>query len=97
MNWLKVTKTNVNPSRPTVHSKRCIKITIKLSFYFHIFCGASQGFMKFFKALIKHFKAAQRSVKMKIYVNFLSASASAFVCVGTMNFTLALELELFSF
>ena len=32
--------------------------------------GASKGFMKAFKALIKPFQALQRSVKLQIQVNF---------------------------
>ena len=34
-------------------------------------CGASKGFMKALKALIKPFGAPQRSVKIKIKLNFL--------------------------
>ena len=35
-------------------------------FIFTLFCGASQGFMKAFKAFIKPFEVPQRSVKIKI-------------------------------
>ena len=43
---------------------------IKLNFYFHTLCGASKGFMKVLKAFIKPFEAPQRSVKIKIELNF---------------------------
>ena len=33
---------------------------------FTLLCGASKGFMKVFKAFIKHFEAPQRGVKIKI-------------------------------
>ena len=35
-------------------------------FIFTLLCGASKGFIKAFKALIKPFEAPQRSVKIKI-------------------------------
>ena len=41
------------------------------------FCGASKGFIKALKAIkafIKLFEASQRSVEIKIQVNFLSSS-----------------------
>ena len=41
-----------------------------LKFSFPLLCGASNGFMKALKAVIKPFEAQQRSVKIKIYVNF---------------------------
>ena len=37
-----------------------------------IFVMPEKTFMKVFKALVKHFKAPQRSVKIKIYVKFFS-------------------------
>ena len=42
-------------------------------FNFTLLCGASKGFMKAFKAFINHFESPQRSVKMKIQVNFISS------------------------
>ena len=39
-------------------------------FIFTLLCGASKGFMKALKAFIKPFKVQQRSMKIKIYVNF---------------------------
>ena len=39
-------------------------------FIFTFLCGATKGFMKAFKAFIKPFEAPQRSVKIKILVNF---------------------------
>ena len=35
-----------------------------------LFCGASKGFMKAFKAFIKPLEAAQRSVKIKVKLIF---------------------------
>ena len=35
-------------------------------FAFTLLCGASKGFIKAFKALIKPFEASQRSVEIKI-------------------------------
>ena len=43
---------------------------LTLNFIFTLLCGASKGFMKALKAFIKPFKVAQRSVKVKIQVNF---------------------------
>ena len=43
-------------------------------FIFTLFCGASKGFMKAFKAFIKPFEAPQRIAKIKISPNFLSSS-----------------------
>ena len=39
-------------------------------YIFTLLCGASKGFIKAFKAFIKPFGASQRSVKIKISVNF---------------------------
>ena len=39
-------------------------------FIFLLLCGALKGFMKALKAFIKPFEAPQRSVKIKIEVNF---------------------------
>ena len=39
-------------------------------FIFALFCGASKAFMKAFKTFIKPFETPQRSVKIKIKVNF---------------------------
>ena len=39
-------------------------------FILALLCGASEGFMKALKAFIKPFEAPQRSVKIKIGVNF---------------------------
>ena len=38
---------------------------------FTLLCSASKGFMKAFKGFIKPFEAPQKSVKMKVQVNFL--------------------------
>ena len=50
-------------------SESCIEIKI---FIFTLLCGASKCFMKAFKAFkaLKAFEAAQRKVKIKIYLNF---------------------------
>ena len=37
---------------------------------FTLLCGASKGFMKALKAFIKYFEEPQRSVKIKIELNF---------------------------
>ena len=47
-------------------SQSYIKIKINLSFIFTLLCGASKGFMKASKAVIKPFEAPQRSVNIKI-------------------------------
>ena len=39
-------------------------------FIFTLLCGASKGFMKALKAFIKPFEVPQRSVKIKILINF---------------------------
>ena len=39
---------------------------VTLIFIFTLLCGASKGFMKAVKALIKPFEAPQRIVKIKI-------------------------------
>ena len=39
-----------------------------------LFCGASEGFMKAFKACINPFEVPQRSVKINIELNFFSSS-----------------------
>ena len=36
-------------------------------FIFTLLCGALKGFMKAFKAFIKHFEVPQRSEKLKIF------------------------------
>ena len=43
-------------------------------FIFTLLCGASKGFMKALKVFIKPFEAPQRSVKIKIELNFFSSS-----------------------
>ena len=43
-------------------------------FIFTILCGASKGFMKTLKAFIKLSEAPERSVKIKISVNFFFLS-----------------------
>ena len=43
----------------------CINMIINSNFIFKLFCGASEGSMKAFKVLLKHFEAPQRSVKIK--------------------------------
>ena len=37
---------------------------------FTLLCGASKGFMKALKTIIKYYEAPQRSVKIKIELNF---------------------------
>ena len=39
-------------------------------FIFTLLCGASKGFIKALKAFIKPFEVPQRSVKIKILINF---------------------------
>ena len=39
-------------------------------FIFTLLCGVSKGFIKVLKAFIKPFEVPQRSVKIKILVNF---------------------------
>ena len=51
-------------------SGSCSKTKIYLNFYFHTSLWRLKGFMKAFKVFIKPFEAPQRSVKIKIYVNF---------------------------
>ena len=55
-------------------SETCIKIKIKVNFYFCSSLCASKGFVKASKAFIKPFDAPQTSVKMRIEVNFLFRS-----------------------
>ena len=43
-------------------------------FIFTLLCGASKGFMNALKTFIKPFEARQRSVKIKIQLNFFSSS-----------------------
>ena len=52
----------------------CFKMKKTEIFIFTLLCGVSKGFIKVFKAFIKPFEASQRSVKIKISVNFFSAS-----------------------
>ena len=56
----------INPSRPNPGRRE----KISEIFIFTLLCGASKGFMKAFKAYIKPFEAPQRSVKIKIKLNF---------------------------
>ena len=42
----------------------------ELNFIFTLHCGASKGFMKALKDFIKPFEASQRSVKIKLKLNF---------------------------
>ena len=37
-----------------------------------LLCGASKGFIQAFKAFIKPYETPQRSVKIKININFLN-------------------------
>ena len=39
-----------------------------------LLCGAAKGFMKAFETFIKPFEAPQRSVKIKIQLNFFTLS-----------------------
>ena len=52
----------INPSRPDPGRRE----KINLIFLFTLLSGASKGFMKTLKALIKPFGTPQRSVKIKI-------------------------------
>ena len=45
-----------------------------------LLCGAAKGFMKAFETFIKPFEAPQRSVKIKIQLNFFSSSK-----IGTLR------------
>ena len=56
-------------------SESCMKIKIYLIFIFTILCGASTGLMKAFKAFIKPFETPQRSMKIKLCVNFFPSFA----------------------
>ena len=57
-------------------SESCIEIKIKLNFFFHTSLWCLKKFyeglkdFKSLKAFIKHFEAPQRSVKIKIQLNF---------------------------
>ena len=56
MKWVN----QINPSRPNPGRRKNIK-------FIFILCGAYKGFMK---AFIKPFEAPQRSVKIKVKLNF---------------------------
>ena len=48
-------------------------LSVKInSFFFTLLCGASKGFTRDFKALIKPFEESQRSGNMKISVTFFN-------------------------
>ena len=49
-------------------------IYVKIIFIFILLCGASKGFMEDLKAFMKPFGAPQGSIKIKIWVMFLSSS-----------------------
>ena len=65
VSFLKLKLNCINPSRPNLGRKEKSQI-----FIFTFLCGASKGFMKALKAFIKPFEAPQRSVKIKISLNF---------------------------
>ena len=52
---------------------------------FSLLCCASKGFMKALKAFIKPFEAHQRSLKIKIWVNFLLLFE---IGTGSVNITM---------
>ena len=56
----------INPFRPDSGRKEKIQIFILI-----LLCGASKGFMKALKTIIKPFEAPQRSVKTKIKLIFI--------------------------
>ena len=47
-------------------SESCIEIKLSEIFIFILFCGASKGFMKAFRAFKNPFEATQRSIEIKI-------------------------------
>ena len=56
-------------------SENCIAIKININFYFHTFLWcASKGFIEALKAFIKPLEAPQRSVNIKISVDFFFLS-----------------------
>ena len=61
-----VRRSSINSSRPDPGRRD----KINLNLFFTLLCGASKSFMKALKAFIKPCEAPQRSVKIKIYVNF---------------------------
>ena len=71
----------INPSG-SMHFK------IKLIFIFTLLCGVSKGFKK---AFIRPFKVLQRSVKMKIWVDFFSLSRIGTVRVKYAEYCKALK------
>ena len=67
-------------------SESCIEIKVKVIIYLTLLCGPSKGFMKAFKAFIKSFETPQRSVKIKIELNFFSSSGVGAGRVKANNF-----------
>ena len=61
-----------------------------MNFYFTLLCGASKVFMKALEAFIKRFEAPEGSVKITIYLNFISIQLSK------MHGTLRVNLEKFT-
>ena len=55
-------------------SESCIEIKIELKFYFHTSLWCLKRFYEGLKAFIKPFEAPQRSVKIKILLNFFTLS-----------------------
>ena len=59
---------------PRAFQKDVLKQKLTYFFIFTLICGTSKCFMKAFRVLIKSFKTPQRSMKIKISVNFLSVN-----------------------
>ena len=55
-------------------SKSCVEIKIKLNFYFHTSLWCLKRFYEGLKGIHKTFEATQRSVEIKIQLNFFSSS-----------------------
>ena len=76
---LNSTKENIKLNLPVVTQDEERKLTS--IFIFTLLCGASKSFMKGLKAFIKPSEAPQRSVKIKMKVNFYfnTTSLKAFI------------------
>ena len=55
---------------------------INLIFISILLCDVSKGFMKALRAFLKPFEAPQRSVKIKIWVNFYFCTTFLNACGG---------------
>ena len=75
-------------------SRAFLKVVLKQKlssvFIFTLLCGASKRFMKALKAFIKPFEATQRSVKIKIELNFFSSSG---IGTGRVNYLLITSIS----